>query len=98
MWWFTGCQLDYRSSSLAVHCLQLGKRENVPVLGWLWLRGQCHHCKKQNFCSLSVVEAATGLVFCWFWTFEVSVETLGCWTFCSWLLALSLIDLDTMTS
>jgi leader peptidase (prepilin peptidase)/N-methyltransferase len=32
-----------------------------------------------------------------FWTFGVSIQTLGYWTFCSWLLALSLIDLDTMT-
>jgi leader peptidase (prepilin peptidase)/N-methyltransferase len=81
------------------HCLhQLGKRENVPVLGWLWLRGHCHHCKSKISVRYPVVEAATGLLFLLvFWTFEVSVETLGYWAFCSWLLALSLIDLDTMT-
>lgn len=81
------------------HCLhQLGKRENVPVLGWLWLRGRCHHCQTKISVRYPVVEAATGLLFLLvFWTFEVSVETLGYWTFCSWLLALSLIDLDTMT-
>jgi leader peptidase (prepilin peptidase)/N-methyltransferase len=44
------------------------------------------------------VEAATGLLFLLlFWTFGVSMQTLGYWTLCSWLLALSLIDLDTMT-
>ena len=81
------------------HCLhQLGKRENVPVLGWLWLRGRCHHCQSKISVRYPVVEAVTGLLFLLvFWTFEVSVETIGYWTFCSWLLALSLIDLDTMT-
>jgi leader peptidase (prepilin peptidase)/N-methyltransferase len=44
------------------------------------------------------VEAVTGLLFLLlFWAFEVSMQTLGYWTFCSLLLALSLIDLDTMT-
>lgn len=81
------------------NCLQrLRPTENVPVLGWLWLRGRCSHCK----CSISsrypLVEAATGLVFLWvFGTFHWSVFTLGYWAFFSWLLALSLIDLDTLT-
>lgn len=81
------------------HCLhQLGNRENVPVLGWLWLRGQCSHCNRPISIRYPVVEAATGLLFLLvFWTFDVSIHTLGYWTFCSWLLALSLIDLDTMT-
>lgn len=81
------------------HCLhKLGKRENVPVLGWLWLRGRCRHCFGSISVRYPVVEAATGLLFLLlFWTFGVSVQTLGYWTFCSWLLALSLIDLDTMT-
>ena len=30
------------------HCPHCGSRlrwcENVPVLGWLWLRGRCGHC------------------------------------------------------
>lgn len=81
------------------HCLhQLGKRENIPVLGWLWLRGRCRHCKSQISSRYPLVEALTGLLFLLvFWTFGVSIQTLGYWTFCSWLLALSLIDLDTMT-
>ncbi len=81
------------------HCLhQLGRGENVPVLGWLWLRGRCRHCKSQISSRYPLVEASTGLLFLLvFWTFGVSIQTLGYWTFCSWLLALSLIDLDTMT-
>ena len=81
------------------NCLhQLGKRENVPVLGWLYLRGRCRYCKGKIPCRYPVVETATGMLFLLvFWRFGVSVQTLGYWTFCSWLIALSLIDLDTMT-
>jgi len=80
------------------HCLHQLGRENVPVLGWLWLRGRCHYCKGKIPIRYPVVEAATGVIFLLvFWVFGVSVQTLGYWTFCSWLIALSLIDLDTMT-
>lgn len=45
-----------------------------------------------------LVETATGLLFSWvFWQFGTSLNTLGYWAFLSWLLALALIDLDTMT-
>ncbi len=86
-------------ASRCPHCLhKLGKHENVPVLGWLWLGGRCRHCKGAISTRYPLVEAATGLLFLLlFWTFGVSMQTLGYWTFCSWLLALSLIDLDTMT-
>lgn len=81
------------------HCLhQLGNTENVPVLGWLWLRGRCRHCQSPISIRYPLVEAATGLIFLLvFWNFELSIQTLGYWTLCGWLLALSLIDLDTMT-
>lgn len=81
------------------HCLHtLGNQENVPVLGWLWLRGRCRHCKSPISIRYPLVEAATGILFLLiFWTFDLSIQTLGYWLFISWLLALSLIDLDTMT-
>jgi leader peptidase (prepilin peptidase)/N-methyltransferase len=44
-----------------------------------------------------VVEAVTGFIFLFvFWIFKFSLSTIGYWAFCSWLLALSLIDIDTM--
>ncbi|PSB04867.1 prepilin peptidase [Merismopedia glauca] len=81
------------------HCLrQLGKRDNVPVLGWLWLRGKCRFCHSPIAARYPIVEAVTGLLFLWvFIVFGFKLETLGYWAFLSWLLALSLIDLDTMT-
>lgn len=81
------------------HCLtQLKFYENVPILGWLWLRGRCHYCQRRISLRYPLVETATGILFlCVFWMFGVTEQTLGYWLFLSWLLTLSLIDLDTMT-
>ncbi|NJO97178.1 MAG: prepilin peptidase [Pleurocapsa sp. CRU_1_2] len=80
-------------------CLHpLGVTENVPVLGWLWLRGCCRWCKTKISSRYPIVEAVTGLIFmAVFWRFGYSLETVGYCLFLSWLLSLSLIDLDTMT-
>ncbi|MEG4271458.1 MULTISPECIES: prepilin peptidase [unclassified Microcoleus] len=80
-------------------CLnQLRNYENIPVFGWLWLRGRCNHCRSRISARYPLVEAATGLLFLLiFWRFGVTVQTLGFWALFSWLLALSLIDCDTMT-
>ena len=80
-------------------CLhQLGMTENVPVLGWLWLRGRCRWCKTKISSRYPIIEATTGLIFALvFWRFGYSIQTVGYCAFLAWLLALSLIDLDTMT-
>lgn len=81
------------------HCLtRLKKRENIPVFGWLRLKGKCAHCKSRISPRYPTIEAVTGLLFLVvFLRFDVSLQTLGYWAFLSWLLALSMIDLDTMT-
>lgn len=81
------------------HCLnRLKASENVPVFGWLRLRGRCSHCRSPISARYPIVEASTGILFLLvFWTFDASWQTVGYWAFFSWLLALSLIDLDTMT-
>lgn len=81
------------------HCLnQLKAYDNLPVLGWVCLRGRCRFCKSKISVRYPVVEALTGIVFLLvFIFFKVSILTIGYWAFCSWLLALALIDLDTMT-
>ncbi|HYW20851.1 MAG TPA: A24 family peptidase [Nodularia sp. (in: cyanobacteria)] len=80
-------------------CLnQLKAHDNVPVLGWLWLRGRCRYCQTKISIRYPVVEGITGIIFLVvFLVFQVSIITISYWAFCSWLLALSLIDLDTMT-
>jgi leader peptidase (prepilin peptidase)/N-methyltransferase len=81
------------------HCSnQLKPYDNVPVFGWLWLRGRCRYCQGKISLRYPMVEVVTGVLFLFvFWVFDVSILTVGYWVFCSWLLALSLIDLDTMT-
>ena len=77
---------------------KLGKTENVPVLGWLWLRGRCRWCKVPISSRYPLVETATGIIFLIvFRQFGYSIETVGYCAFLSWLLSLSLIDFDTMT-
>jgi leader peptidase (prepilin peptidase) / N-methyltransferase len=80
-------------------CLnKLGPKENIPVLGWLMLGGRCRHCKTPISVRYPLVEAATGLLFlAVYLTFGLSVQTIGYCLFLAWLLALSLIDFDTMT-
>ena len=80
-------------------CLnQLKPYDNVPVIGWISLKGRCRFCQTKISARYPVVEAVTGLIFLLIFSlFEFSPLTIGYWIFCSWLLALSLIDLDTMT-
>ncbi|MBD2138572.1 prepilin peptidase [Anabaena sp. FACHB-1237] len=80
-------------------CLnRLKPYQNVPVFGWLWLKGRCHFCKTKISSRYPLVEGFTGLIFlAVFWVFQFSPLTIGYWAFCSWLLALSMIDFDTMT-
>jgi leader peptidase (prepilin peptidase) / N-methyltransferase len=79
-------------------CHRLGKTENVPVLGWLWLRGRCRWCKTEISSRYPAIEILTGLLF-WavFHDFSFTFATIGYWVFLGWLLSLAFIDLDTMT-
>jgi leader peptidase (prepilin peptidase) / N-methyltransferase len=77
---------------------RLGKTENVPVLGWLWLKGRCRWCKTPISPRYPTIEAVTGAIFLLvFWQFGYTLETIGYCAFLSWLLSLSMIDFDTMT-
>ncbi|MEL6468091.1 MAG: prepilin peptidase [Cyanobacteria bacterium J06623_4] len=72
--------------------------DNVPVLGWLWLGGRCRNCKRPIAARYPMVEFATGCLFvAVFGLTGVTWQTPGYWLFVCWLLALALIDLDTMT-
>ncbi len=80
-------------------CLhQLGATENVPILGWLWLKGRCRWCKTEISHRYPLIEFVTGWLFVLvFLHYHLTLITLGYCILISWLLALSLIDLDTMT-
>ena len=48
-------------------CPQCGKRirarDNVPIFGWLWLRGKCRDCHLPISARYPLVEATTAAVF-----------------------------------
>ncbi len=77
---------------------QLGATENVPILGWLMLRGRCRHCKTKISVRYPLVESLTAIAFVFTYSqFGLTAQTLGYCLLLAWLIALALIDLDTMT-
>ena len=90
--------LNYPPSRCPQCFHKLGKTENVPIFGWLWLSGKCRWCKTSISPRYPIIETITALLFLLIFTkFGLTFETCGYWVFISWLLALSLIDIDTMT-
>ncbi len=83
----------------ASHCPKCGywlkPYENVPILGWLSLKGRCSHCRTAIPIRYPLLELTTGIAFLLiFQTFGSSWQTLGYWIFFGWLLALALIDFE----
>jgi len=83
------------------HCPQCGaavrNRHNVPVLGWLMLRGRCADCHTPISVRYPLVEAGTALLFV-----AVAARFGFTWALPAYLylaaisVALALIDLDVM--
>ena len=48
-------------------------RENLPIIGWLAIRGKCRYCKTPISIEYPVVELATALLF------------LVCYVLCYWV-------------
>ena len=83
------------------HCpackIPLQVKDLIPVLSYLWLKGKCGHCGVAVSVRYPLVELAVAFLwgFCaWSWGF--SFEALAWAGFGSVLLALALIDADTM--
>jgi leader peptidase (prepilin peptidase)/N-methyltransferase len=75
---------------------QLAWFENIPVLGYLVLRGRCRHCQAGISLRYPLVELATGLLFLWCgWQWGASATGLAWCGFCAALVALGMIDWDT---
>ena len=69
--------------------------ENVPVLGWLFLKGKCSNCHEKISVQYPIIEFLTGLlsvvVVC---TLGLNIEAL-CFLFFTWIMiSLTLIDLE----
>ncbi|MDM4772799.1 A24 family peptidase [Solimonas sp. SE-A11] len=72
-------------------------RHNIPVLGWLMLRGRCASCKASISVQYPLVEAATGLLsLACAWHFGWGYPLAGALVLTWALVALTVIDLRTM--
>ncbi len=74
----------------------LSATENLPVVGWLWLRGRCRHCRAPISPRYPLVELLTGLLSGFvIWHLGSDANGMAALLLSWTLLALSFIDLDT---
>jgi leader peptidase (prepilin peptidase)/N-methyltransferase len=93
----------------ASHCPRCGTplawHDNLPVLGWLLLRGRCRHCHQRIAFRYPLVELLTAGL--WLAVLQARPEAMGPapqilplllagWLLVSWLVPLVLIDLDQL--
>jgi leader peptidase (prepilin peptidase) / N-methyltransferase len=81
-------------------CPRCGTRirwyDNVPVLGWLWLRGRCRSCREPVSIQYPLIELLTGLMWAGAaWRHGLSWETLSFALFFTILLGIALSDART---
>jgi leader peptidase (prepilin peptidase)/N-methyltransferase len=75
---------------------QLAWHENLPLIGWLRLRGRCAACKAPISFRYPFVEVLTGALFAAIaWQFGPQFQTLVWCGFTATLIALAAIDWDT---
>ena len=83
------------------HCVSCGtkikRRDLIPVLSYFLLKGRCRYCNAPFSFRYALVEFLNGVVFllCAL-KFQYTVETLLFSIFCSVLIVMAFIDLDTM--
>ncbi|MBI2058697.1 MAG: prepilin peptidase [Nitrospirae bacterium] len=69
--------------------------DNVPVLGWLWLRGQCRRCGRHIPVRYPIVEAMAGLLAAGLFAQNgLSSTTLLHFVFACSLIVVTFIDVD----
>jgi len=68
--------------------------DNVPILGWLWLRGKCRNCKLPISPMYPLIELITGLLFvaCYL-SFGLTPETFKWLSFSCIIVILTITDL-----
>jgi leader peptidase (prepilin peptidase)/N-methyltransferase len=70
--------------------------DNVPVLGWLWLRGKCRACGARISIQYPLVELLTAALWVMAaWRFGLSWQTLATAFFFTLLLGIALSDART---
>jgi len=80
------------------HCnTELGWRDNIPIFGWIVLRGRCRYCGAAVSAQYPMIELATALIWiAAFARFGVSFDALHSATFLSILLGIAMTDAREM--
>ncbi len=74
----------------------IGALENIPVISYLFLRGQCSHCKTHISARYPIIELTTAILSALVaWKFGFAWPTLAALLFTWCLICLALIDFDT---
>ena len=83
--------------SACPHCgHQITAAENIPVLSYLFIRGQCTECKAPISIRYPLIELITGALSAGLiWHFGSGIAGLGSLVFCWFLIAMTMIDADT---
>jgi leader peptidase (prepilin peptidase)/N-methyltransferase len=86
-----------REPSHCMHCQHpLAARDNIPVLGWLLLRGRCRYCSAKISVQYPLVELLGGVLFALVvWKFGPTWTALAGLVLTGALIALAGIDLRT---
>ena len=70
--------------------------QNIPILSYVLLKGQCKHCHTAISLRYPLVELLTGLVFAvCAWKFGATWTALAAMVFSAYLIAMIFIDADT---
>lgn len=72
-------------------------KDLFPIFSYVFLRGKCRYCKESIPMRDTIIECIGGIfaVFC-FWKYPFQIEALFIFTLFMLLLAITMIDLDTM--
>ncbi len=69
--------------------------DNIPILGYLWLKGKCRHCSSPITFRYLLVELAGGFfALCAYFKFGITIEAFVYYALISSLLVITFIDID----
>lgn len=81
-------------------CLtHLAWKDNIPIFGWLFLRGKCRYCKAPISVRYPSIELLTAILFVWVWLrfpYPESLLSIPYWVMMFGLVLGTFVDIDEM--
>ncbi len=81
-------------------CLtDLAWKDNIPIFGWLFLRGKCRYCKAPIAARYPSIELLTAILFVWVWLrfpYPESLLFIPYWVMVFGLVLGTFVDIDEM--